>query len=123
MMKIGVSAELTFRKIGGFGRFFDNCPAAALIAAWMSWAAASILRLRSNCTMMLAKPRALVDVIWVTPEICANWRSNGVETEDAIVSGLAPGRVAETRMVGKSTWGSWEIGSAGYEIRPASRIA
>src|SRR5215831_5270087 len=119
MMKIGESAGLTFRKIGGFGRLLDNCPAAALMAAWMSWAAPSILRLRSNCTVMLTMPSALVDVIWVTPEICANWRSSGVETEDAIVSGLAPGSVAETTMVGKSTWGSGAIGSAGYEIRPA----
>jgi hypothetical protein len=33
------------------GRFFGNCPDAALIAAWMSLAAASMLRSRSNWTV------------------------------------------------------------------------
>jgi hypothetical protein len=63
MMKIGVSAGLTFRKIGGFGRFFDSCPAAALIAAWTSWAAPSMFRLRSNWMVMFDRPSALVEVI------------------------------------------------------------
>ena len=39
------------------------------------------------------QPSALVEVICDTPEICANCRSSGCATDDAIVSGLAPGNV------------------------------
>jgi hypothetical protein len=42
---------------------------AALMAAWTSRAAPSMLRLRSNCKMMLVVPMVLVDVISVTPAI------------------------------------------------------
>ena len=47
------------------------------------------------------------------PGICANCRSSGCATEEAIVSGLAPGKVAVTWMVGKSTCGSGATGSSG----------
>jgi len=46
-----------------------------------------------------------------------------VATEDVIVSGLAPGRDADTTIVGKSICGNGAIGSAGYEMTPAKRIA
>jgi hypothetical protein len=46
-----------------------------------------------------------------------------VATDDVIVSGLAPGKLAETTMVGKSICGSGAIGSTGYEMTPAKRIA
>src|ERR1700676_740417 len=39
-----------------------------------------------------------------------NWRSSGVATADAIVSGLAPGKPAETEMTGNSTCGSGATG-------------
>ena len=39
----------------------------------------------------------------MTPAIRPNWRSSGVATEEAMVSGLAPGKLARTKMVGKST--------------------
>jgi hypothetical protein len=52
---------------------------------------------------MLVEPSLLVEVISVTPAIRPNWRSRGVATEEAIVSGLAPGRPAPTLIVGKST--------------------
>ncbi len=42
---------------------------AAVIAAWMSWAARSMLRLRSNCTVIEVAPSALNEVIWVMPAI------------------------------------------------------
>jgi hypothetical protein len=58
-------------------------------------------------------PRPLVEVISVTPAICANWRSSGVATAEAIVSGLAPGSDADTWIVGKSTCGSGATGSMG----------
>jgi len=40
------------------------------------------------------------------PAMALNWRSRGVATEEAMFSGLAPGRLADTLMVGKSTLGS-----------------
>jgi hypothetical protein len=38
-----------------------------------------------------------------------------------MVSGLAPGRLAETWMVGKSTCGSGATGSLGYTTTPTNR--
>ena len=52
-----------------------------------------------------------------------NWRSSGVATAEAIVSGLAPGMLADTEIVGKSTWGSGAIGSKWKAIPPASATA
>ena len=43
--------------------------------------------------------------------MAANCCSSGVATEDAMVSGLAPGNAAVTVMVGKSTVGSAATGS------------
>ncbi len=80
------------------------------MAACTSRAAASMLRLRSNCRVMPVAPRALVEVISVMPAMRPNWRSRGVATEEAMVSGLAPGREALTAMVGNSTWGSGDTG-------------
>ena len=51
-------------------------------------------------------PRLDVDVIDEMPAMVENCRSIGPATEAAIVSGLAPGRIAVTWMVGKSTRGS-----------------
>ena len=44
------------------------------------------------------------------PAMRPNWRSSGVATAEAIVSGLAPGSEAETEIVGKSICGSGETG-------------
>jgi hypothetical protein len=74
-----------------FGRFGGSWLRAALMAACTSRAAASMLRSRSNCSTIVVAPSRLVDVISVTPAMRANWRSSGVATEEAIVSGLAPG--------------------------------
>ena len=64
------------------------------MAAWMSLAAASMLRSRSNCTDDgRDAERRCVEVICVTPGICANCRSSGCATDEAMVSGLAPGSV------------------------------
>ena len=41
----------------------------------------------------------------------ANCCSSGVATDEAMVSGLAPGRLAVTLIVGKSTFGSAATGS------------
>ena len=58
-------------------------------------------------------PSTLTEVSWATPEICANWYSSGWATVLAMVSGLAPGNLALTEMVGKSTRGSGATGSSG----------
>ena len=44
--------------------------------------------------MMVVVPSAEVDVIDVMPAIVESWRSIGPATEAAMVSGLAPGKVA-----------------------------
>ena len=55
-------------------------------------------------------PWVLVDVIWSMPVMVENWFSSGAATEDAMVSGSAPGRLAITEMVGKSMLGRSETG-------------
>ena len=59
------------------------------------------------------EPSELVEVICAMPGICASCRSSGCATEAAMVSGLPPGNVAETWIVGKSTCGSGATGSNG----------
>ena len=93
------------------------------MAACTSRAAASMLRFRSNCSVIDVVPRKLVEVISVTPAMRPNCRSSGVATADAIVSGLAPGRAAATEIVGNSTCGSGETGRKKYDSPPASVIA
>ena len=48
---------------------------------------------------MLVLPRPLLEVIESIPAIDENCFSSGVATDAAIVSGLAPGRLAETEIV------------------------
>ena len=79
-----------------------------------------MLRLRSNCSVMRVEPCELDDVISLTPGITPSLRSSGVATLEAIVSGLAPGRLAVTEMVGKSTCGSGDTGSTKNAAMPAS---
>ena len=94
-----------------------------MIAAWISLAAASIFRSRSNWTVIAVAPSELVDVIWETPGIWAIWRSSGWATDVAIVSGEAPGSEADTAMVGKSTCGSGATGRDGNATSPTRKIA
>ena len=67
---------------------------------------------------MLVEPSELDDVICVTEAMRPNWRSSGVATADAIVSGLAPGRLELTEIVGKSTCGRGATGSSRKPIAP-----
>src|SRR5215471_20211031 len=122
-IRIGESAVFTFLYVGLFGRLLGRYPRAAAIAAWTSRAAASISRSRSNCSVILVAPRELDDVISVTAAMRPNWRSNGVAIDEAIVSGLAPGRLAFTEMVGKSTCGSGDTGNNPNATAPASATA
>src|SRR5215469_456093 len=93
------------------------------MAASTSRAAPLMSRFRSNCKVMLVVPRLLDEVISLTPAIRPNWRSSGVATDEAIISGLAPGRLAPTVIVGKSTWGSGETGNCLNATAPASAMA
>jgi hypothetical protein len=69
---IGASAGLDLKKRGFCGRLAGSCARAALMAACTSRAAPSILRLRSNCNVMLLPPRVLDEVIWVMPAMRPN---------------------------------------------------
>ena len=109
-IRIGASAGFTFRHVGLCGRLAGSWPRAALMAACTSRAAASMLRFRSNCSVMLVEPSVLEEVISFSPAMRPNWRSSGVATEDAIVSGLAPGKRGDTEIDGKSTCGSGATG-------------
>src|SRR5580698_7837741 len=93
------------------------------MAACTSRAAASMSRSRANCRVTLVDPSELDEVISVTAAILPNWRSSGVATEDAMVAGLAPGKLALTEMVGNSTSGSGETGKIRYAAAPARVIA
>src|ERR1700691_2621018 len=68
-------------------------------------------------------PRVLEEVISATPAIWPNCRSSGVATDEAMISALAPGRLAETEIVGKSTSGSGATGSTKKAIAPAKATA
>src|SRR5208337_4243220 len=80
-------------------------------------------RFRSNCRVTLDDPRLLDEVISVTAAMRPNWRSKGVATDEAMISGLAPGKPADTETVGKSTWGRGDTGSMRKATTPASEIA
>src|ERR1700722_11225351 len=82
-----------------------------------------MLRVRANCTVMEVAPRALKEVISVTPGIWPSCRSKGVATEDAIVSALAPVSVAVTCTVGKSTCGKDAIGKYRNAVMPKNAKA
>src|SRR2546429_566089 len=79
--------------------------------------------LRSNWSVMPVEPRPLEEVIWVMPAMRPNWRSRGVATAEAMVSGLAPGRPTPTEMVGKSTCGSGATGKNRKATTPERRMA
>src|SRR5271156_3599348 len=98
--RMGESAGLVFLQKGFCGSAAGNWLRAALMAAWTSRAAASMLRLRSNCRVILVDPSELDDVISLTPAMWPSWRSSGVATDDAMVSGLAPGKAELTLMAG-----------------------
>src|SRR5579885_874033 len=121
--RMGESAGLTFRNVGGLGIPGGNCDSVAVIAACTSCAAASILRERLNCSVMDVDPWMLVEVIESRPAMVVNCFSSGVAIDEAIVSGFAPGNDACTSIVGKSTFGRSFTGSIRYAINPNNTIA
>jgi hypothetical protein len=82
-----------------------------LIADCTSCAAASMSRLRLNCSVTWLMPNDDDEVIVCSAGIWPNWRSSGAVTSAVMVSGLAPGSCVVTWMVGKSTCGSADTGS------------
>ena len=60
---------------------------------------------------MLVVPSELDDDMLLMPAMVENSASRGVATDDAIVSGFAPGSEAETCIVGYSTDGRLLTGS------------
>ena len=84
--------------------------------------AASISRFRLNCRVICVRPSVLTELMESRPEIVENCFSSGVATVAAIVSGLAPARLAETTMVGKSTGGRSLTDSDRYPMKPKIRM-
>src|SRR5689334_7056400 len=105
MKRIGKSPGFTLRKYGGVVISIGRRRAATVRAVCTSSAAPSMLRLRSNWTVMIDLPSEDVEVSAEIPTMVESWRSIGEATDAAIVSGLAPGSVAVIWMVGKSTAG------------------
>src|SRR5262245_49163054 len=93
------SLGLTFWYDGGAGICDGSCREVRAIIDCTSAAAASMSRLRLNCSVIDVKPSELDELIESSPAMVANCFSSGSATADAIVSGLAPGKLACTRIV------------------------
>src|SRR5439155_19738996 len=118
----GKSAGFTFRKLGGIVISIGSRRCAIVSAVWTSSAAASMLRLRSNWMVMTLVPCDELDDIDEMPAMVDSWRSMMPATDAAMVSALAPGKVAVTAMVGKSTLGSAETGNRREPNTPNAMI-
>ena len=100
------------RKNGGVVISTGRRRCATANAVCTSREAPSILRPRSNCTVICEVPSEDDEVIDEMPAMVESCRSIGEATEAAIVSGAAPGKVAVIWMVGKSTAGSAATGNS-----------
>src|SRR6195952_4983596 len=107
----GKSAGFTLRKLGGIVISIGSRRCAMVSAVCTSSAAASMLRLRSNWMVMTLVPCEELDDIDEMPAMVESCRSIMPATEAAMVSALAPGKVALTAIVGKSTRGSADTGN------------
>src|SRR5436309_13185224 len=121
--RIGWSAGFTLRNVGGVGMPAGRRAAACVMAVCTSRAAPSRSRLRLNWSVICVEPMAFVDVIESNPAIVENCRSSGVATAEDMVSGLAPGRLAETKIVGTSTVGRTQTPSIRYALAANSAMA
>ncbi|MNM51484.1 hypothetical protein D3C81_625450 [compost metagenome] len=95
----------------------------ALIAACTSRAAPSMSRPISKPMITRVDPWLELLVSVVTPAMLPSLRSSGVATVDAMTSGLAPDRFADTTITGKSICGSGATGSKPKLTPPSSMIA
>ncbi|MCY1371050.1 hypothetical protein D9M69_581780 [compost metagenome] len=93
------------------------------MAACTSRAAPLISRSASNCRVIRVLPWPVRLLIWVIPEMLPSERSSGVVTLEAMISGLAPARLACTVITGKSICGSGATGNRPKLSAPTSRIA
>src|SRR3954469_1861854 len=118
----GKSAGFTLRKLGGIVISIGSRRCAIVKAVCTSSDAASMLRLRSNWMVMTLLPCDELDDIEEMPAMVDSWRSMMPATDAAMVSALAPGKVAETAMVGKSTRGSAETGNRRKPNTPKAMI-
>src|SRR5215468_9001235 len=118
----GKSAGFTLRKLGGMVISIGNLRCAIVSAVCTSSAAASMLRLRSNWMVMTLVPCEEFDVIEEMPAMVESWRSMMPATDAAMVSALAPGSVAVTAMVGKSTLGNADTGNRRNPNTPKAMI-
>ena len=99
-----------------------RCRVTRAMAAWTSWAAASMSRSRANCSVIWVLPSELAELIESTPAMVENSFSSGFATDAAIVCGLAPGSPADTEIVGKSTFGRSFTRSSRYAMIPKMRM-
>ncbi len=97
---MGCSDGFCLRNDGGDGMPAGSSGVTAAIALCTSTAAPSMSRSRENCRLMLVLPVELLEVIESSPAIPVNCRSSTDATEDDMVFGSAPGRLALTLMVG-----------------------
>ena len=81
------------------------------MAAFTSCAAASMSRSGEKVRLTFVEPSELLDVISSMPAMAENAFSSGVATVAAMVSGLAPGKLAPTPMLGESVIGRSLTGS------------
>ncbi|MCY1443733.1 hypothetical protein D9M71_601610 [compost metagenome] len=95
----------------------------ALMAACTSRAAASMSRPWSKPRITRVEPWLELLVRVLTPEIAPMERSSGVATDEAMTSGLAPGRLAWTTITGNSICGSGATGNRPKLTPPSSMIA
>jgi hypothetical protein len=107
----GREAGLTLRKEGGASMLRGSSPVAREMADCTSRAAESRVRLKSNCRVMVVLALVLDEDMLSTPAMLEKAFSSGVATEEAMMSGFAPGRAAVTWMVGYSTGGRSLTGS------------
>ena len=96
---MGESAGFTFWYEGGMIPV-GSCRRVFAIAAWTSCAAPSIGRSRLNWSVIDVLPWLLDEDMVSSPAMVENCFSSGVATAEAMVSGLAPGRLALTVMIG-----------------------
>src|SRR4030081_3813341 len=99
------SPGLTFLKLGGTVISIGSRRWATVKAVCTSSAAPSMLRLRLNRMTIWVRPSVDTEEIELMPAIVDICRSIGAATATAMFSALAPGKVAVTWMVGKSTDG------------------
>src|SRR5271155_5133796 len=74
----------------------------------------------SNVRTTRVEPTELDEVISSTSAMAPRWRSRGVATLVAMVSGLAPAIVADTKIAGMFTSGIGETGRRKNATNPAS---